>query len=107
MDIIKRFSPATFGLALICFFLPFTHISCQGQKVATLTAFGFEAVVLELNSDGTWMCKGETGEWRVGKSEGEECIEFTPNPWLFSLKKIQKRGYCFESPIYGILEKEK
>jgi len=34
---IKKFSPAIYGLVLICFFLPFTHISCAGEKVATLT----------------------------------------------------------------------
>ncbi len=33
----KKFSPAVFGLAIICFFLPFTHISCQGERLATLT----------------------------------------------------------------------
>lgn len=33
----KKFSPAVFGLAIICFFLPFTHISCSGERVATLT----------------------------------------------------------------------
>lgn len=36
-DMIKKFSPAIYGLVLICFFLPFTHISCQGEKVATFT----------------------------------------------------------------------
>ena len=33
----KKFSPAIFGIALICFFLPFMNVSCQGQKIATLT----------------------------------------------------------------------
>jgi hypothetical protein len=36
-DKIEKCSPAVFGLILICFFLPFTHISCQGEKVATFT----------------------------------------------------------------------
>lgn len=36
-ETIKKFSPTIYGLTLICFFLPFTHISCQGEKVATLT----------------------------------------------------------------------
>jgi hypothetical protein len=34
---IKKISPTIYGLAFICFFLPFTHISCQGEKIATLT----------------------------------------------------------------------
>ncbi|MBL7209075.1 MAG: zinc-ribbon domain-containing protein [Dehalococcoidia bacterium] len=34
---VKRFSPAIFAIALICFFLPFITVSCGGQKVATLT----------------------------------------------------------------------
>ena len=33
----RRFTPAIYGLTLICFFLPFTHISCEGRKVASLT----------------------------------------------------------------------
>jgi len=33
----KKLSPAVFGLAIICFFLPFTHISCSGERVVTLT----------------------------------------------------------------------
>jgi hypothetical protein len=36
-DEVKKFSPAVFGLAIICFFLPFTHISCSGERFATLT----------------------------------------------------------------------
>lgn len=34
---IKKISPALFGLILICFFLPFTTISCQNQPVLSLT----------------------------------------------------------------------
>ena len=33
----KKFSPTIFGLALICFFLPFIEVSCQGQKIVTYT----------------------------------------------------------------------
>jgi hypothetical protein len=33
----KRFSTAIFGIALICFFLPWVNVSCQGQKVATFS----------------------------------------------------------------------
>jgi hypothetical protein len=34
---VKKLSPAIFGIALICFFLPFVNVSCQGQKVASYT----------------------------------------------------------------------
>jgi len=34
---LKRISPAIFGILLICFFLPWVSVSCQGQKVITLT----------------------------------------------------------------------
>jgi len=34
---LRRMSPAIFALALICFFLPFVEMSCQGQKILTLT----------------------------------------------------------------------
>lgn len=33
----KKFSPAIFGIAIICFFLPFINVTCSGEKVATLT----------------------------------------------------------------------
>lgn len=34
---LKKFSPAVFGIALICFILPWVNFSCQGQHVATFT----------------------------------------------------------------------
>jgi tetratricopeptide (TPR) repeat protein len=37
----KTFSPATFGLTLLCFFLPFVHVSCQGERVTTLKGINF------------------------------------------------------------------
>ncbi len=33
----KKFSPAVFGFALLCFFLPFVSVSCQRQKVISFT----------------------------------------------------------------------
>jgi hypothetical protein len=36
---LTRISPAIFGIALICFFLPWAEISCQGHKVATVNGF--------------------------------------------------------------------
>ncbi|MEA5566505.1 MULTISPECIES: hypothetical protein [unclassified Anabaena] len=33
----RKISPALFGMTLICFFLPFTKLSCQQQEVMTLT----------------------------------------------------------------------
>lgn len=33
----KKISPALFGIAIICFFLPFVTVSCGGQKVMSLT----------------------------------------------------------------------
>ncbi|MBP7147732.1 MAG: hypothetical protein KBD01_09320 [Acidobacteria bacterium] len=32
-----KFSPALFGLALACFVMPFMSVSCQGQKLVSLT----------------------------------------------------------------------
>ncbi len=34
---LKKLSPAIFGIALICFFLPWVNVPCQGQKVITLS----------------------------------------------------------------------
>ncbi len=39
----RKYSPAAFGLAILCFVLPFTHISCQGERVASLS--GLQLVV--------------------------------------------------------------
>ncbi len=33
----KNLSPAFFGAVLICFFLPWVNVSCQGQKIATFS----------------------------------------------------------------------
>ena len=35
---IKKVSPAIFGVAIICFFLPFMEVSCGGQKVMSFSA---------------------------------------------------------------------
>lgn len=39
MEALKKFSPALFGLVIVCFFLPFVNLSCSGQTVMTLTGF--------------------------------------------------------------------
>lgn len=36
---IKTLSPAIFGIALLCFFLPWVTASCGGQKVMTFSGF--------------------------------------------------------------------
>lgn len=33
----KKLSPAIFGIALICFFLPWVNVSCQGQRVMSFS----------------------------------------------------------------------
>lgn len=33
----KKISPVILGIALICFFLPWINVSCQGEKVGTFT----------------------------------------------------------------------
>jgi len=35
----KKFSPAAFGIVILLFLLPFMHISCAGERVATLNGF--------------------------------------------------------------------
>jgi hypothetical protein len=34
---LKKFSPAIFGIILICFMLPWVNLSCQGQNAATFS----------------------------------------------------------------------
>ncbi|HUY12773.1 MAG TPA: hypothetical protein VMX16_03965 [Terriglobia bacterium] len=34
---LSKLSPVTYGLAVICFFLPFVTFSCQGQRVASIS----------------------------------------------------------------------
>jgi hypothetical protein len=36
---IKKITPSLFGLILICFFLPFTTISCQNTQLVTMNGF--------------------------------------------------------------------
>ncbi|MBE9031319.1 hypothetical protein IQ266_16410 [filamentous cyanobacterium LEGE 11480] len=38
-DILSKVSPSIFALIIICFFLPFTTVSCQNAKIATLSGF--------------------------------------------------------------------
>ncbi|QER41756.1 hypothetical protein F1847_02940 [Thermodesulfobacterium sp. TA1] len=33
----KKISPALFGIVILCFFLPWFSVSCQGQKIITVT----------------------------------------------------------------------
>lgn len=35
----KKFSPAVFGIIIICFFLPFMDVACSGQKVISVSGF--------------------------------------------------------------------
>jgi hypothetical protein len=39
---LKKLSPTIFGIAIVCFLLPWVNFSCQGQHVATFT--GLELV---------------------------------------------------------------
>jgi lipopolysaccharide export LptBFGC system permease protein LptF len=39
---LKKFSPAVFGIILICFLLPWVNLTCQGQNAATFS--GLELV---------------------------------------------------------------
>lgn len=48
---IKKLSPALFGIALICFFLPFIEVSRQGQKIASFTGLQL-AVATEVQQQG-------------------------------------------------------
>jgi len=57
----RTYSPATFGLVLICFLLPFAHVSCSGQRVATLS--GIQLVV------GTKLSEADMSE-DMGRSMG-------------------------------------
>jgi len=56
----KKFSPAVFGVAIVCFFLPFTHISCLEERVATLT--GIQLVT------GTTMGEPETDSAQTNRN---------------------------------------
>jgi hypothetical protein len=60
----KKISPAIFGIALICFVLPFVTVSCQGQKLATLTG-------IQLITGTTIKQPSMTGKKQVQKVRGE------------------------------------
>jgi uncharacterized membrane protein YozB (DUF420 family) len=42
MDVVKKLSPAVYGLIIFCFLLPFVRLTCSSQTIMTLT--GFELV---------------------------------------------------------------
>lgn len=63
-DRIKKFSPAIFGIALICFFLPFINVSCSGQKIGSLTGIQLVTGTTIEQSD-LW------GKKQVQKVDGE------------------------------------
>ena len=63
----RKFSPAAFALAILCFFFPFTHLSCQGDRVATFS--GIQLVVGTRVPGGDLDMLGETphaSQQRVG-----------------------------------------
>lgn len=39
MEQLKKISPAFYGVIILLFFLPFVNLSCNGQKVMSLTGF--------------------------------------------------------------------
>ena len=59
MEELKKFlNPLFFAIVLICFFLPFYNLTCQQQKIASIT--GFELVTgTKINTNG--LNKGLTG----------------------------------------------
>lgn len=72
---IKKFSFAIFGLVLIAFFLPFMHLSCQGQKIGTSIS-GFQLITgttMELPDMGKMMAQqpGMPGEPPAMKADSK------------------------------------
>ncbi len=39
MELLKKFSPAFYGIIILLFFLPFVNLSCSGQTIMSLTGF--------------------------------------------------------------------
>ncbi len=37
IDKVRYASPAAYGIVLVCLFLPFVHVQCAGERVATIT----------------------------------------------------------------------
>jgi len=100
---LKSLSPSIFILVLICFFLPFTKISCGGEEVMSFT--GFQLVT------GTTI---EVGGGIVGKGiEDRKTERVDPEPyaiWAFGagivglvLSFIKSRGSKILSAIIGIV----
>ena len=95
---LKNLSPSIFILVLICFFLPFTKISCAGEEVMTLT--GFQLVT------GTTI---EVG----GGTENRKTERIDPEPyaiWAFGagivglvLSFIKSRGSKILPAIIGVV----
>ena len=60
---IKKFSWSPFAVILLCFFLPFVEVSCQGQEIASLTGMQM-TFGTEINNPGSY------GESNVQEVEG-------------------------------------
>lgn len=61
--VIKRISAGAFALALLCFFLPFVHVSCHGEKLASFT--GLQLVTgTTIEQKDIW--SGETKKEEIG-----------------------------------------
>jgi len=62
----KKFSPAVFGLIIICFFLPFMQASCGGEKIMSIT--------------GVQLVTGMTFEQPIMYGENPETAKIDPEP---------------------------
>lgn len=78
MDMLKKFSPAFYGIIILCFLLPFVNLSCGGQKIMSLT--GFQLISgSEVKADGMF---GDLSN----NEEVKEKKEVDPQPFaLFAL----------------------
>jgi hypothetical protein len=66
MEALKKFSPAFYGVIILCFFLPFVNLSCSGQKIMGLS--GFQLITgSEYKADSMFGEMPETGDVKEKK----------------------------------------
>lgn len=76
MELLKKFSPAIFGLIILCFFFPFVNLSCSGQTVISLT--GFQLITGAEYSEKNMLGQDMFGEMNNAEVKEEKEIEAQP-----------------------------
>lgn len=97
-DILSKISPSIFALIIICFFLPFTTVSCQSTNIATLS--GFQVAV---GADIDQTAGLASGLSSMGGMEGLQALSQEGTRTTRMSRPKSKQQKIQGSPIAGII----